>query len=287
MAEEGVEIPGEGTEGTSMSPEIQDQKVKDAARQKGWKPLKEWDGDPEDWVSAKEFVGREKLFKKIHDLQYSLGQQSKKQSEDLAQIKEHFAKVRETEYKRAVAELKAEKREALANQDVDAAERIEERMDALKDEQTQVKQQVATSSNAQPTQEFVDWQGRNKWFNSDTDMTQVATELGVSHAMANPSKPQTAILEYVEKRIKQMYPEKFGTKTRTPSPVDGGGNSRMTDSSGTNKKGKLTTADLDDTERHVLSTLLKTKTLKIMAEKNKRSETDEYLTQLAEAKGLR
>ena len=40
--------------------------VETKAREKGWKPLEEFDGDPETFVPAKEYVEREPLYKALH-----------------------------------------------------------------------------------------------------------------------------------------------------------------------------------------------------------------------------
>ena len=292
MAVEGTAIPGE-EDSSALNPEIQEQKVKETASKKGWTPLKEWTGPAEDWVSAKEFLGREKLFKKIHDLQYTLGQQSKKHEADFKQIQDHFAKVRETEYKRAQDDLKAARKEAIAAGDAQEAERIDNNLEALRAEAAKVKEQEAAQAKATqaqqqgPTKVFTEWKEKNSWFEQDTDMTQMALEIGTSHAAANQNKSQEDVLAYVEKRIRQAYPEKFQSQTRRGSPVEGGGSLRMSDGGTKGSKTKLAVSDLDDTEKHVLNTLLKTKTLKVLADKNKVTETQQYLNDLAEAKGLR
>ena len=290
MTEEvGTRIPGEPEEGVALNPEIQEQKVKDTARTKGWKPLKEWDGDPSDWVPAKEFLGRERLFKKIHDLQYTLGQTTKRNQEELTQIRKHFEQVRETEYKRAVADLKAQRREAVAAGDVKAAEQIDTELDQVREQRAQVQAEAkaAPQQTQGPSPAFTEWHSRNKWFNEDSDMTQLAIEIGTTHAAANGHKSQAEVLEYVEKRIKKAYPEKFESTVRRGSPVEGGGSMKVGEGSTKGSKSKLTVSDLDDTEKHVLGTLLKTKTLDAIAKKNNRTPTEQYLTDLAEAKGLR
>lgn len=291
MAEEGVAIPGEEEGGSALNPEIQEQRVKESARTKGWKPLKEWEGDPAEWVPAKEFLGREKLFKKIHDLQHSLGQQSKRHASDLKVMQDHFAKVRDTEYKRAVEDLKAARKEAIASGDVKEADRIDENLDAIREEKAKADQQAKVTAQAEtqagPSEAFLQWHNENSWFNRDNpdEITKDAIEIGTGHAQANPSKSQADVLKYVTEKIKRLHPEKFGTSGRRGSQVESGGSVRM--ETGSNKKGKMTTADLNEMEQSVLSTLLKTKALKYLADKNKRTETEQYLADLAEVKGLR
>src|SRR5690554_228223 len=37
-------------------------RLEEKARQQGWRPFEEWDGDPDDWVGAETFVVRGQLF---------------------------------------------------------------------------------------------------------------------------------------------------------------------------------------------------------------------------------
>ena len=41
--------------------------IEERASAQGWRPKDEWDGDPDEWVSAREFVRAGELFKKIDD----------------------------------------------------------------------------------------------------------------------------------------------------------------------------------------------------------------------------
>jgi hypothetical protein len=41
--------------------------IEQRASSRGWVPKDEWDGDPEEWRPAKEFIDRGELFKKIED----------------------------------------------------------------------------------------------------------------------------------------------------------------------------------------------------------------------------
>src|SRR4051812_35214193 len=123
MAEEGTKIVGE-EEGSSLSPQVQAEKVEEKARAKGWKPLEEFKGDEADWVPAREFIGRERLFDKIHDLKNQLSRQAQRFEQDMGRIQAHFLKVQETEYSKAKRELEGQLARAKANEDVDAVAEI-------------------------------------------------------------------------------------------------------------------------------------------------------------------
>jgi hypothetical protein len=287
---EGTVIPGEA-EGGSLNPTISEQReeaIKEAARAKGWTSKKDWSdsGKPiEEWVPAKEFVGRQKLFDKIHDLKNQLSRQSQKNEGELSQIRKHLEQVREVEYKKAVEELRAERREAISTGDAVAADRIDDRIDDLRQEQAdkeaELKKQVV-SQNVGPSQDFLEWKQTNTWFDQDSDMTQVALEIGTAHAQANPSKAHKDVLEYVTTRIKKMYPEKF--TRRTVGDVEGAGAPRVTPKN-SGGKGALRIGDLSEDERKVYDMYVKRRVFKDVAAKNKRSEQEETLAQMAVTRG--
>ena len=71
------EAPEQEQQGQQQEQVIEQPKVdpyEDKARATGWRPLEEFEGDPETWVDAKEFLGRAPLFDKIKH-------QTKKQKE--------------------------------------------------------------------------------------------------------------------------------------------------------------------------------------------------------------
>lgn len=285
MAEEGIKIEGEGNSG-AMNPQVVENAQVEKARTKGWRPLDEFKGDPADWVDHKEFLGREKLFDKIHDLKNQLSRQAQKFEKDMTVIQSNYAKMQEVEYARAKKDLEEQLKAAKAAGEVEAVADISEELAEVKAQEKEAKQAAKEAAQAQrqqgPTQEFIDWQKQNQWFGpeGDAEMTADAIVVGNGYARANPSKSQAEVLAYVTSRMKKMYSEKFEgqPQEKKVSKVEGGGNHRPQEK----KKGQLTVGDLDDTQRSVMNTLIKRGALKEIAAKNKRTQQEEYLAQLSE-----
>lgn len=283
MAEEGIVVEGEGS-GSSMSPGIQAQKSEEKARAKGWRPLDEFKGDVADWVDHKEFLGREKLFDKIHDLKNQLSRQAQKFEGDMTRISAHFAKVQETEYKKAKRDLESQLAAAKQAGEVDAVAEIAGQIKEVEADAKAAAREVRQTSSGGPTPEYLDWKKENGWFEKDAEMTADAIAIGTGYAQANPKKSQNEILEYTSKKIKKMYPENFedGEPTErkrvSDNKVEGGsGGSRST-----SKKKGLSVSDLDETQLTVMRSIVKRGALKDIAAKNKRTQQEEYLVQLAE-----
>lgn len=190
--------------------------VEDSAREQGWRPKEEWTGDPSKWVSAETFVAKGELIAKIE----SLGRKLKDTEKTMAMFKDHHAKVKETEFKNAVAFLKQQKKEAYESGDVDKIIEIDDRIADVRE--TQKKQQEAIKQEAASNPDFDEWVSENNWYNKDTEMRTDADTVGAAYKRNNPEKSAQEILDYVTKKIKQMHPDKFQNQARNkPSAVEG------------------------------------------------------------------
>jgi len=282
MAEEGTRVPGKGTESHS-NPSIVEQK----ARDKGWKSREETDLPEGDWVDAKEFIGRQKLFDQIHDLKRQVVTTHKKYQTEMAQMTDYLGKVQEIEYKKAVAQLEREKKLAIADNNIEAVDQINQEIRQTEKDFDEAKKAVPKQpqgQNPEDVREFQEWQSKNGWFSSDTEMRNEALSLGAAYGMQNPTATQTDILRHVESRIKKIYSEKFSSEGKQPvkhSAVEPGG---MSESASISKKAKgLRVADLSEQELQVMRTFVKRGVLKDRAEKNKVSQEQQYLNDLAAA----
>lgn len=279
MADEG--------EGSSLNPTLQEEQVKaveNKARTKGWRPLGEWHGAQEDWVDAKEFVGREKLFDRIADLKTQLHTNSQKFEKEFQAMANHFAGMKEVEYKRALSELKTQLAYAKDERDVESVEKLTTQLAAVEHERVVAKTQTQPQSqppvNQADPEKFRQFKERNEWFDKDKDLQDEAMSIGIGFSARNPAKTQEQVYEYVESRIKKMYPEKFDMDQeeqeeapRKAAAVEGTTPSKKL---GAKKNGKLSVADLNDQEKEVMKTFVKRGVL----------TQEAYMDSLAKAKGL-
>lgn len=258
--QEGVKIEGEDTSG-NLAPEALAQEREDKAREKGWKPFEEWEGDPDQWIEAKEFLDREPLYATIAGLKKEIWRQRTSADADFKTLTVEMAKMKTDAYEQALKELKAERRAAKADGDDDAVDEIDERIGQTKQEQEAL---IAATRNqvAQKTQglspHFQEWQDKNKWFTDDQDMRQEAIRQGIAYGLTNKQAPEQEVTAHVEKVIKKMYPEKFQKASRPPNPVEGATTTRSNeDASNNTRKTKLRVSDLTDVERTAMKTFVK------------------------------
>lgn len=184
-------------------PEPSDAEVQ--AMEMGWKPKEEFDGDTNKWVPADEFIRRQELFDKIHAQNKKL----KDMEKALQELSVHHKRVAEVEYKRALAELREKKKDALETGDADAVIRIEEEMESMREAQAAAPK-PDTAPKIDPR--FVSWVNRNTWYNNDPEMREYADVVGTMHAKQNPGKDPEEIMKHVEREVRT----RFATKFRNP-----------------------------------------------------------------------
>lgn len=234
------------------------------AREQGWLPKEEYQGDPDKWRPAREFVERGELFGKIDHM----GRELKETKKALKMLQEHHTKVKETEYKRAVDELKALQKKHLEEGNSDGYLEASELLTDLKAEQ-KARQVAAEVAPNQPDPRFVSWVDANKWYQKDPDMRKFADVVGLEYAQANPGLDPEEVLDFVSKKVKTTFKERFVNPNRTkPSAVEGAG------STAPKAKGSF---ELTDDERRVMNTFVRTGVMK----------ADDYIEQVKTMRGVK
>lgn len=293
--EQGTKIEGEGSEQHS-NPEVAQQKLEERAKKDGWAPEENWRGNPEDWVPAKEFLGRQKLFDRIDSLKKALQSQKHDFEKDMRVISKSVAEMNEQAYKRALGELKAQRGLAIEDKNLEAVEALDAEIDDTKIRMAEAAAQKRQTPVTQESPDFIEWRDGNKWFVDNNEMREDAIAIGIGYAAKNQNLTEKQVYDYVSRKIEKLYPEAFGKgkvkeeeddnetntteRSRKVSTVETGGG--RTTTVVTKKTKGVSVDDLNDQEKQVMKTLIKRGALKELATKNKRTEQEEYLAQYNE-----
>lgn len=247
------------TEAENTETEVNEpQQLSEAEQQamaSGWKPKEQWvaDGrDESEWRSAKEFNERGELLGTIKGLNRKIDQYDKA----LKALTIHHEKVFESAHKKALDDLKAQKKYAIREGEHELAEAIEEEISAKKEEfetqrQTLNQAKTANAAGGEPP-EFIAWKASNRWYEQNEDMQIEAN----GHATAFIAKKQRKgesftpqdVFDYMEIQIRKSYPDKFGRR-EAPDPTGSGGR-------GVTKQ-KKDTFVLDDFEKQIMNDLVR------------------------------
>ena len=236
----------------------------EAARTQGWKPKEEFEGDPDKWRPAREFVERGELFGKIDNM----GKELKETRKALKMLQEHHSKVKETEYNNALKELKSLQKKHLEDGNSDGYLETTELLTDLKAEQ-KAREVLQKQVPTQPDPRFQSWADENKWYKNDQEMRDFADTVGLGYAQRNPGIDPQDVLEFVTAQVKSRFKDKFVNPNRTkPSAVEGTSSAAQA---------KSNSVELTDDERKVMNTFIRQG---IMSK-------EEYLAEIKKMRGIK
>jgi hypothetical protein len=211
------------------------------ARASGWRPKEEFEGDPDQWVDAGEFVRRKPLFDQLHTLKKQLSA-AEKQQQQLAEFAANAAKRARAE---ALAEIEAQKQQAFEAGDYKAFSEAEQKAQQL--QQVEPRQQVPAAPEI--PQEVQDFAKRNeRWFEKDRAMTAYAVDMAREY-IEQGGKTREEALRLVEADVKREFAHKFvnPNKDKAAAVVSENGDKRGA--------GKLSINDLTKEQRSVWNSL--------------------------------
>jgi hypothetical protein len=221
--------------------------VEQEAMAQGWVPKDDYSGEDHKWVDAGEFIRRGELFQKIE----SQKQHQRRQDQEILALKAHLKTVADSEYKRAVEALKAERKAARDEGDFDRVDEVNEKLEEAKQTAVIKKQQLDTEVEApRLNPEFVQWVGRNTWYESAPHMKVFADELG--NRLAQQGLTPAEVLKKVEVEVRKEFPNKFKNPNQErPSATEGSTPTRGA------SKANSDSIELSDMERNIMNTLVR------------------------------
>ncbi len=212
------------------------------ARRMGWRPKDEYTESGRDaskWVDADEFVRRGEeslpvLRERLRKQEKIIEAQDKKMEEGnklLRELVTHQKAQTEAAVKKAIKELKAERREAAAAGEADKVEELSEEIGKAEDSLKQKEEKKGDDKPSIP-QEVVDWAEENaSWFKTDRTMNAYATAV-YGDLIEDSSLTEKQRLAKVKAEVVKRFPEKFGNQRRNEPPAvesgQGGGGRKPT-----------------------------------------------------------
>ncbi len=247
------------------------------AMELGWRPKDDFDGDPEEWVSAREFLKRGELFGRINSYRHEIDNLTK----TVNALKSHNEKMFEDQYKDEISKIKTARKQALREGDTEIVadlddrldeveEKFEKKQEELKKQEEQQKQQASVGHPA-----FQPWVDANRWYANDAELRGYAD--GVANKIVQDARAASQEVEFerllveVSRKVKQRFPEKFpsGERKRT---VERPSDDAKSKTSGLSADLKAIEDSLSEGDRDIMKTLVSNKTM----------TKTEYLTQLKE-----
>ena len=185
--------------------------AEEKARGLGHRSKDEWTAegkDPDTWVSAEEFLRRAPLYEGLHKANRTVKSLEKK----LNMLAQHQEELVNAKVARQLEQLKAEKKVAAKNHDVEKVEELNEAIEEVKKSAEKAKAKV--EDKAEDAREmFEEWKSENKWYEEDEDMFAYANGIGSKLEKEHPEWGPERTLQEVSKRTKKA----FEWKTKNPN----------------------------------------------------------------------
>lgn len=218
----------------------------------GWVPKDQWKGDPDSWRPAKEFNDRGEFFKRIDRLEHK----NKELNQALTFLTDQHKRTYINGFNDAIAKLRFQRDKALEEGDNLSAQRINDKIEDVKDRAKEAQAVVVTPQRApEPTSTYTSWATKNSWYTQDKVLTKYAEAVGATFKEENPSSSESEMLRHVETEVKREFPHKFGPKG-PPSPEGAGRGTGPKSGSSTGRYSALE-ANLTSEQRSIMNTMLK------------------------------
>lgn len=200
------------------------------AREMGWKPAEEWEGDTSRHLTAEQFVDRNEFLQQRAD-KIAQAEISRLRSEvsdlktTISDLGSHMKKADQRALERARKELQTQMDSAVEEGDTDAYNRAKQGIADLDEEvQEATKGAEAAPNNADNDPAFIAWHKDNDWYGPDGDVKATIYAEEIAPVVAR--KYQGADLyDEITKRVRQEFPDLFkpaeNSNRRKPPPVEG------------------------------------------------------------------
>lgn len=191
----------------------------------GWVPQDKWSGDPEKWVDAETYVKKgEKLVPMLIRDKRELAAKTRKQQEEIDQLKSDGVRFREMmekqvarekeELEQQINELKAAKSQAVTDGEGDKVVKIDETLEALKEEKKKLETPPPKKDEPKVHPDFPAWHAENSWYGSDPQLTKAADGVAIVVSAANPGLTGKALYDEISKEMAKLaiFKAKFPDK---------------------------------------------------------------------------
>ena len=230
--------------------ETSEPSIEEQAKDMGWRPKEEYEGEEGKWVGAREFVERKPIYDRIHKLE----QTNKKLSQTVHEFTGHVQKAERAAYQRAVTDLEAKKAYAVESAATQTVQEVDRQLNDLRSRPPQ------TSEAIHPAIESFIEENQEWW--KDEEMQDYAVSRH-NRVLASGNSDMESSLKKVLKDVQNRFPDHpsfhNGNRDR-PSSVEGGRRSAR------GRSKRYTVSDLTPIQKDIGQRWVRSGALKSMQE---------------------
>lgn len=174
--------------------------VEQKAFDQGWRPEEAFEGDKDNWKTAKEYIKDGEWIGQINDLKREMGDQKRQFDERLVNAN----KLSDARRKSEIEALRKEQKNAVGMADEDAYDAAQVKIDAI-DQQAQDETASTPQQNKDPV--IAAWEVKNPWINDVNDIKTAVTQgIWNSFLQQNPAATNQQALAHVDTELNKLYP---------------------------------------------------------------------------------
>jgi len=193
-------------------------------------------------LTAEEFMDRKVLYDDLR----ALKRRNKRLEEKYSALDQHYQHVAQKEREKVIAELKAAKANALAEDDYESVVEIDEKLvEARNVPKAETTQEAANEA-------FSEWKQENTWYDTDPEMRAYADMIGTGYFSQNDKPDLEEVYNFVGKEVRKRFKEKFSEPQKRPNLVEGANKGRSAPS-----RSKYSVKDLPEEDRQIMRTLVR------------------------------
>lgn len=170
--------------------------IEQKAWDQGWRPEEQFEGNPDNWKTAGEYVLFGEMQQQINEVK---AEQRRKDAANEARIA-NLNKLHEAQRAQAIEDLKAQQRAAVEVADTDEFDRLQRQIDNHK---------PVESTPAAPAKDpaIEEWEARNPWINDVESEKAQQAQAFWAVAGQKPGATAASALAYVDVQMAKLYPE--------------------------------------------------------------------------------
>ena len=165
----------------------------------GWRPEDQFEGNPDNWKTAGEYILFGEMQKQLNDVKAESRRKDASTEERFANLN----KLHEAQQSAALADLKTKQRAAVEVADTEEFDRLQKQID----NQEPVQQPVTTDPAVQKSEVLASWEEKNPWINDPNDEKGQDAIAFYNRAAAKPGATERSALEYVDQQLARLYPQ--------------------------------------------------------------------------------
>ena len=173
----------------------------------GWRPEAQFEGNPDNWKTAGEYV----LYGEFQEQLKDANTRTRRKEQDFDARIANLNKLHEKQQETAINALKTQQRQAVEEADTDAYDRLQTEIDSHQPiEPVQVEHKDSV---------IVEWEAKNAWINNPNDEKAQQANAFFLIANAKPNATVESSLAYVDQQIAKLYPNEAPNNPRREMPT--------------------------------------------------------------------